>query len=150
MGLNVDLGGPIYDDIISHARIPAAIFQGSPDRVDALNEALRMAHALIEVILVGRRLRGSPCSRCSQIHPSPCRNENPANCLVLAGTLKHPNSVNSAAATEEPSCQTMTAASAVSYRQVPMPNSEGHWLAYPGAPGCALWRSRRVAKVMTV
>jgi spermidine synthase len=41
LGLNVDLGGPIYDEIISHARIPAAIFQGSPERVDALNEVLR-------------------------------------------------------------------------------------------------------------
>jgi hypothetical protein len=41
MGLNVDLGGPIYDEIISHARIPAAIFHGSSDRLDALNEVLR-------------------------------------------------------------------------------------------------------------
>jgi spermidine synthase len=45
MGLNVDLGGPIYDDIISHARIPAAIFQGTSDRVNALNEALQFAHS---------------------------------------------------------------------------------------------------------
>jgi spermidine synthase len=44
MGLNVDLGGPIYDDIISHARIPAKIFQGAPDRVDALNQVLREVH----------------------------------------------------------------------------------------------------------
>jgi spermidine synthase len=41
LGLNVDLGGPIYDEIISHSRIPAGIFQGSHNRVDALNEALR-------------------------------------------------------------------------------------------------------------
>jgi spermidine synthase len=44
MGLNVDMGGPIYDDIISHVRIPASIFEGTPDRVDALNETLRMSH----------------------------------------------------------------------------------------------------------
>jgi spermidine synthase len=45
MGLNLDLGGPIYDDIISHARIPAAIFQGTSDRVNALNEALQFARS---------------------------------------------------------------------------------------------------------
>ena len=44
MGLNVDLGGPIYDDIISHARIPASIFRGTSDRVEVLNDSLRMMH----------------------------------------------------------------------------------------------------------
>jgi spermidine synthase len=44
LGLNVDLGGPIYDEIISHAHLPAAIFEGSGDRVDALTENLRVTH----------------------------------------------------------------------------------------------------------
>jgi spermidine synthase len=44
LGLNVDLGGPIYDDIISHARIPAAIFTGSVEKVNSLNESLRQIH----------------------------------------------------------------------------------------------------------
>jgi spermidine synthase len=44
LGLNVDLGGPIYDEIISHAKIPAPIFTGTPDRVDTLNEILSQNH----------------------------------------------------------------------------------------------------------
>jgi spermidine synthase len=44
LGLNVDLGGPIYDDIIRHAHLPAAMFEGSPDRVRALDDALHNTH----------------------------------------------------------------------------------------------------------
>jgi spermidine synthase len=44
MGLNVDLGGPIYDDILGHSRIPAPIFQGTPDSLASLNNALQAAH----------------------------------------------------------------------------------------------------------
>ena len=44
LGLNVDLGGPIYDDIIGHAHLPAAIFVGADDRVGALDDALRKTH----------------------------------------------------------------------------------------------------------
>jgi spermidine synthase len=46
LGLNVDLGGPIYDDIIGHAHLPAAIFVGTDDRKSELNFALRTTHAV--------------------------------------------------------------------------------------------------------
>jgi spermidine synthase len=44
LGLNVDMGGPIYNDIMERARIPAPIFQGTPDRVAAVNYAVQAAH----------------------------------------------------------------------------------------------------------
>jgi spermidine synthase len=51
MGLNVNLGGPIYDDIISHSRLPTPMFEGARDRVDALNEMLRLMHGAGETPL---------------------------------------------------------------------------------------------------
>jgi spermidine synthase len=46
MGLNVDLGGPIYDDIIRSAHLPATMFVGTDDRKLALDDALRMTHGV--------------------------------------------------------------------------------------------------------